>query len=143
MVAKVPSLGATINLNEKSTPQWQTKSPALVQPSAPMVNQPTPKWHPATPALTATQSTPIAQISMPLVGKSGRNSAEFRDYSGSRPFELRNFHQNFIFPVVKCVPANSELIPAGSESSPAINSFNFMNQKMFLLYLSVVSGIKF
>jgi hypothetical protein len=67
-----------------------------------------------------------------LVGKSARNSAEFRDYSHSGPFELWNFHRNFIFLIVKCVPANLEHIPAGSESSPAIDSFNFMNRKMFL-----------
>jgi hypothetical protein len=30
----------------------------------------------------------------------------------------------------------------GSESSPAIDSSNFMNQKTFPLYLSVASGIK-
>ncbi len=45
-----------------------------------------------------------------LVGKSVRNSTEFRNQSNSRPFELQNFHQNFIFPIVKCVPANSEHI---------------------------------
>jgi hypothetical protein len=32
-----------------------------------------------------------------LVGKSARNSAEFQDYSDSGPFELQNFHHNFIF----------------------------------------------
>ncbi len=31
-----------------------------------------------------------------LVGKSGRNSTESRNYSNSGPFELHNFHQNFI-----------------------------------------------
>jgi hypothetical protein len=36
-----------------------------------------------------------------------------------------------------------EHVPASSESSPAINSSNFMNLKMFPLYLAVVSGIKF
>jgi hypothetical protein len=64
-----------------------------------------------------------------LVGK----SAEFRDYSDSRPFELWNFHQNFIFPIVKCVLANLEHVPAGWESSPSIDSSNFMNRKMFPL----------
>jgi hypothetical protein len=78
-----------------------------------------------------------------LVGKSARNSVEFRDYSDSGPFELRNFHRNFIFPTVKCVPANLEHFPAGLESSPAIDSSAFMNRKMFRLYLSVASGIKF
>jgi hypothetical protein len=78
-----------------------------------------------------------------LVGKSARNSAEFHDCSDSGPFELRNFHWNFIFPIIKCVLANLEHVPTGSESSPAINSSNFMNCKMSLLYLSVVSGIKF
>jgi hypothetical protein len=77
-----------------------------------------------------------------LVGKSARNTAEFRDYSDSGPFELRNFHRNFIFPIVKCVPANLEHVPTGSESSPAIDSSDFMNRKTFPLYLSVASGIK-
>ncbi len=66
-----------------------------------------------------------------LVGKSARNSMEFRNYSDSGPFELRNFHLNFIFLIVKCVPANLEHVPAGSESSPTIDSSNFTNQKMF------------
>jgi hypothetical protein len=48
-----------------------------------------------------------------------------------RTFELRNFHWNFIFPIIKCVPAISEHVFSGSESSPAINSSNFMNQKTF------------
>jgi hypothetical protein len=72
-----------------------------------------------------------------LVGKSVRNSAEFHNYSKSGPFELQNFHRNFIFLIVKCVPANSEHVSSGSESSPAIDSSNFMNQKIILLYLSV------
>ncbi len=66
-----------------------------------------------------------------LVGKSVWNSAEFRDYSNSGPFELQNFHRNFIFPTVKCVPINSERVSSNLESSPAINSSDFMNQKMF------------
>jgi hypothetical protein len=33
----------------------------------------------------------------PWLGDSARNSMEFRNYSDSRPFELWNFHQNFIF----------------------------------------------
>jgi hypothetical protein len=37
---------------------------------------------------------------MTLVGKSTRDSAELRNYSVSGPFELRNFHWNFIFPIV-------------------------------------------
>ncbi len=53
-----------------------------------------------------------------------------------RTFELRNFHWNCIFPIVKCVYANSEHDSSGSESSPAINSSDFMNQKTFLLYVS-------
>jgi hypothetical protein len=64
-----------------------------------------------------------------LVGKSARNSAEFCNYSDSGPFELQNFHQNFIFLIIKCVPANSEHVPAGLKSSPAIDSSNFMNWK--------------
>jgi hypothetical protein len=67
-----------------------------------------------------------------LVGKSVRNLAEFRDYSISGPFELQNFHWNFIFPIVKCVPANSEHFLSSLESSPAIDSSNFMNWKTFL-----------
>jgi hypothetical protein len=49
-----------------------------------------------------------------LVGKSIQNPAEFRDHSDSGPFELQNFHRNFIFLIVKCVPANSEHVPSGS-----------------------------
>ncbi len=56
---------------------------------------------------------------------------------------FRIFHQNFIFLIKKCVPANSEDIFSSLESSPAIYSSNFMNWKMFPLYLSVASGIKF
>jgi hypothetical protein len=78
-----------------------------------------------------------------LVGKSTWNSAEFCNYSDSGPFELRNFHQNFIFLIAKCVSANSEHIPTGSESTPTIDSSDFMNQKTFLLHMSVASGIKF
>ncbi len=77
-----------------------------------------------------------------LVGKSTRNSTEFCNYSDSGPFELRNFHQIF-FPIKKSVPANSKHVPAGLESSPAIDSSNIMNPKTFPLYLSVASGIKF
>ncbi len=40
------------------------------------------------------------------VGKSARNSAKFCNYSNYGPFELRNFYQNFIFLIVKFVPAN-------------------------------------
>ncbi len=67
-----------------------------------------------------------------LVEKSIGNPAEFRNYSNSGPFELWNFHQNFIFPIVKCVPANSDHESSGLESSPAIDSSNFMNWKTFL-----------
>jgi hypothetical protein len=79
-----------------------------------------------------------------LVGKSAWNSAEFRDYSDSGPFELWNFHPNFIFPIVKCVPANLEHVPAGSESSPGIDSSNFMNRKMFLpsFYEMAATGVE-
>jgi hypothetical protein len=38
----------------------------------------------------------------------------------------------FFFPIVKCVPANSEHISSDLESSPAINSSNFMKQKTVL-----------
>jgi hypothetical protein len=76
-----------------------------------------------------------------LVGKSGRNSLEFRNFSDSRPFELWNFHWNFIFPIVKFVLANLEHIPPSSESSPTINSSFFMHRKMFPLFLIVASKI--
>jgi hypothetical protein len=66
-----------------------------------------------------------------LVGKSGWNSAKFCDYSDSGPFQLRNFHRNFIFPVVKFVPANLEYIPASSESSPTIDSSDFVHWNTF------------
>jgi hypothetical protein len=78
-----------------------------------------------------------------LVGKFAWNSVEFHDYSNSGPFELRNCCRNFIFLIVKCVPANLEHVLPSLESSPAIDSSDFMNQKTFLLYLSVASGIKF
>ncbi len=68
---------------------------------------------------------------------------EFHDYSDSGPFELQNFIGILLFLIVKCVPANSEYIPAGSESFPTINSSEFMNCKILAIYLSVVSGIKF
>jgi hypothetical protein len=42
-----------------------------------------------------------------LVGKSVQNYAGFRNYSDSGSFEPRNFHRNFIFLTVKCVPAIS------------------------------------
>jgi hypothetical protein len=65
--------------------------------------------------------------------KSIRNSTEFRNYSNFGPFGLRNFHRNLIFLIVKCVPANSELVFSVSESSPTIDCSNFMNQKTFPL----------
>jgi hypothetical protein len=68
---------------------------------------------------------------------------EFCYYSDSGPFELWIVHRNFIFLIVKCVLANSEHVSAGLECSPAIKSSDFMKQKMFPLYMSVVSGIKF
>jgi hypothetical protein len=76
-----------------------------------------------------------------LAGKSGRNSAEFHNYTNSGPLELWNFNQNFIFPIVKFVLANTEHVPTGLESSPGINSSNFMHRKMFLLFLIVASKI--
>jgi hypothetical protein len=63
--------------------------------------------------------------------KSIWNSSEFRNLSNSGPFDLRNFYQNFIFLIIKCVHANSEHISSRLESSPAIDSSNFMNQKTF------------
>ncbi len=47
------------------------------------------------------------------------------------------------FLIVKCVPANSEHVSSGLESSPAIDSSDFMNRKTFPLYMSVASDIKF
>ncbi len=76
-------------------------------------------------------SVPQPMTPMSQVGKSVRNSTEFRDFSDFGPFGLRNFHRNFIFPIVKCVPANSEHVFSGSESSPAIYSSDFMNRKIF------------
>jgi hypothetical protein len=80
-----------------------------------------------TPPATTTATATITA----LVGKSTQNSAEFHNHSNFGPFELRNFHRNFIFLIVKYVPANSEHVPAGLESSPAIDSSNFMNWKTF------------
>ncbi len=42
------------------------------------------------------------------------------------------FSSNFIFLIVKCVPANSEHIFSGSESTPDIYFSDFMNRKAFL-----------
>jgi hypothetical protein len=56
---------------------------------------------------------------------------EFRDYSDSGPFELWTYHWNFIFLIVKCDVTNLEHVPSGSESSPTIDSSNFMNWKTF------------
>jgi hypothetical protein len=53
------------------------------------------------------------------------------DFSNFGPFGLRNLHRNFIFSIVKCVPANSEQVFSSSESSPTIYSSDFMNQKTF------------
>jgi hypothetical protein len=72
---------------------------------------------------------------MTFVGKSAGNSAEFCNYSDSGPFELRNFHRNVIIPIVKCVPANLEHVPAGLESSPTIHFSVFMNRKTFLPFI--------
>jgi hypothetical protein len=48
----------------------------------------------------------LTTTAIALVGKSARNSVGFCDYSNSGPFELRNCHRNFIFPIMKFVPAN-------------------------------------
>ncbi len=66
-----------------------------------------------------------------LFGKSGWNPVEFSYHFNSEPCQFWNFHQNFIFPIVKFVPANLEHTPASLESSPAENSSNFMHRKMF------------
>ncbi len=50
-----------------------------------------------------------------LVGKSARNSAEFRDYSDSGPFELRYFHRNFFFQLYNVFP------PVGNTFLPVWN----------------------
>ncbi len=47
-------------------------------------------------------------------------------------FWTPEFSSEFIFTIIKCVPVDSEHISSGSESSPAISSSDFMNQKMFL-----------
>ncbi len=49
------------------------------------------------------QNHVLACVYVCLVGKSIQNSAESHNYSDSGPFELRNFHRNFIFPILKCV----------------------------------------
>ncbi len=85
-----------------------------------------PSWH---PQKSTTWRTPCHQS---LVGKFAQISAKLRNYSNSGPFELQNFHWNFIFPIVIFFSANSEHVSSGSESSPAIDSSNFINQKMFL-----------
>jgi hypothetical protein len=84
-----------------------------------------------------------ATFSPILIGKFAWNSAEFHDYSDSGPFELRNFHRNLIFFIVKCVPANLEHVSTGLESFPAINSSDFMNQKTFLLSSSLGNAKKY
>ncbi len=76
-----------------------------------------------------------------LVGKSGRNSAEFRDCYNFGHFQHRNFHPNFIFWIVKFIPANLEHVPASLESSPTIDSSDFMHWKMFTLFMIVASKI--
>jgi hypothetical protein len=76
------------------------------------------------------QMHPAQRISS-LVGKSVWNSVEFCNKSDSGPFELWNFHQNFIFPIVKCFPTNSKHVSSSLESLPAIHSSDFMNQKTF------------
>jgi hypothetical protein len=76
--------------------------------------------------LIALRRRSLSRGSLILDGKSVWNSVEFCNYSNFRPFEIQNF-----FPIIKCVPANSEHVSSGSESSPAIDSSNFMNRKMF------------
>jgi hypothetical protein len=82
--------------------------------------------------MTLMTSSVIRKIPLNLVGKSIWNPAEFHDYSDSGPFELQNFHRNFIFSIIKCVPTNLEHVPSFLESSPAFDSSNFMNWKTFL-----------
>jgi hypothetical protein len=41
------------------------------------------------------------------------------------------FIKSLFFPIIKCVPANSEHIFSSLESSPIINSSDFINQKTF------------
>jgi hypothetical protein len=76
-----------------------------------------------------------------LVGKSGQNSVEFCDYSNSGPSPPLNVDQNFIFLIVKLVPANSEHISAILEYLFAIDSSNFMHRKRFPPFL-IVSNSK-
>ncbi len=63
--------------------------------------------------------------------------------TGQSPTRRFLLTPQLVVQVIKCVPTNSEHVSSGSESSPAIDSSNFMNQKTFLLYMSVASGIKF
>jgi hypothetical protein len=76
-----------------------------------------------------------------LVGKSAQNSVEFRNYSDSGPFSCRNFDWNFVFPIVKHVPANSEHVPDVLEYFPAIDSPDFMHQKKFLSFFMLPTKI--
>ncbi len=70
-----------------------------------------------------------------LVGKSAWNSAEFCNYFDSVPFSCQNFDRNFVFRIIKHVPAKSEHVPTVLEYFPAINSSNFMHQRKFLPFL--------
>jgi hypothetical protein len=72
-----------------------------------------------------------------LVGKSGWNSVVFHNNSDSRPYSARNSDQNFIFWIVKLVPANSEHVPTILEYFPTIDSPNFMHRKRFPPFLIV------
>jgi hypothetical protein len=67
-----------------------------------------------------------------LVGKSTQNCAEFHNYSNSGPFFCLNFDWNFVFRIVKLVPAESEQVPAILVFYPTNNVLDFMHWKRFL-----------
>jgi hypothetical protein len=90
-----------------------------------------PPWDPSLADFSEALPSQGRDPSKTWLGDPLGNSTEFCNYSHSGPFEIQNFHRNFIFPIVKCVPANLEHVPTGSESSPAIDSSNFMNWKTF------------
>ena len=73
---KSPALGQpSVPMAKKSTPKWQTKSPAFRQPSARMAQKSTPKWQMKSPALgqpsapMAKKSTPEWQTKSPASGQ--------------------------------------------------------------------------
>jgi hypothetical protein len=74
----------------------------------------------------------ICSLLFLLGEKSSLNSADFCNYFDSGPFHPQDFHWNSIFPIINFVPANLKHIHASSEYFPAINSSNFMHQKMLL-----------